>query len=323
MTPLRVNSRLLRHPLLHFFILGGLIYAAVDAWPTSPRERQPVVFSAARVQMLRNELESSLGRTPTRVQMEDALEREIEEELLFQEALRLGLDRGDSSVRGRVIESAAFVVDDDQLSDSELYEQGLALALDRHDLVVRRILIHKMRLLAKWADPGDPPSEEELARYLATHADLYELPERFTLSHVFFNRGRRGEALSVDAEEALIELRTHGVGPDDARRYGDAFPLGSTYRLRSKGQLDGTFGPGFGRLVGQLPIGRWSDPLPSSYGLHLVLLHERLAPGLPSLEKVRTQVAHRILAERAEQRLAVFLEQLRRSYEVRIEGAEG
>jgi len=318
-----VNSRLLRHPLLHFFILGGLIYAAVDAWPTSAPDRQPVVFSATRVQMLRNELEGSLGHTPTRVQLEDALEREIEEELLFQEALRLGLHRGDSSVRGRVIESAAFVLDDDRLSDSELYEQGLALGLDRHDLVVRRILVHKMRLLAKWADPGHPPSEDELTRYLAAHADLYALPERFTLSHVFFNQGRRGEALSVDAEEALMVLRTRGLGPDDARHYGDAFPLGSTYRLRSKEQLDGTFGPGFGRLVAQLPVGRWSGPLPSSYGLHLVLLHERRAPRLPSLEQVRTQVEHRILAERAERRLAAFLEQLRRSYEVRVEGAEG
>jgi parvulin-like peptidyl-prolyl isomerase len=76
----------------------------------------------------------------------------------------------------------------------------------------------------------------------------------------------------------------------------------------------------FAYLLAGLPEGRWSDPIPSAYGLHSVWLEERMAAILPSLDAVRNQISQRILAERSEQRLTDFLKQLRRSYEVRIEG---
>jgi parvulin-like peptidyl-prolyl isomerase len=48
----------------------------------------------------------------------------------------------------------------------------------------------------------------------------------------------------------------------------------------------------------------------SSYGLHLIWIHERIDAGMPPLDTVRAQVLHHMLrersAERARQRIAAL-----------------
>ena len=71
-------------------------------------------------------------------------------------------------------ESDRFVAD--FVREEVLYREALALGLDRDDLVVRRRLVHKMEMLALRDAPG--VTEPDLIDYYLAHRADYTLPSR-------------------------------------------------------------------------------------------------------------------------------------------------
>ncbi len=97
----------------------------------------------------------------------------------------------------------------DFVREEVLYREALALGLDRDDLVVRRRLVQKMEMLALRDGPGI--SEPDLMdRYLAHRAD-YTLPESVSFLHVFFSAATRGAEARAAAETALDDVREPGA----------------------------------------------------------------------------------------------------------------
>jgi len=91
--------------------------------------------------------------------------------------------------------------------------------------------------------------------------------------------------------------------------------------LTSARDVDRVFGPGFAQRIEAFPPGTWAGPVSSSYGLHLVLVHERVEGSLPELAAVRPLVEREVLAERRTRQLDAMYEQLLARYRVVIEGA--
>jgi peptidyl-prolyl cis-trans isomerase C len=162
-----------REPALHFVLLGAGVFA-LDAWrrpKTSPRD---VEVSASYVRGLREEHQRRYGRAPTADELRAEVDRFVREEVLYREALRLGLERG--------------------------------------DLIVRRRLVQKMEFFLEDVAPPTAPTDDTLRAYLDAHRDRYAQPPRVTLRHVFLDRGRRGDHLAADAASALEALR-NGADP--------------------------------------------------------------------------------------------------------------
>jgi hypothetical protein len=171
-----------REPLLHFLLIGGALYA-LDASRSRPEAPavEPIVVGPALA-----------GAAP------DAVKQFVEEEALYREALRLGLDRGDLIVRRRLVQKMEFLLDD-------------------------------------MAAPA-PPTDADLQAWLAAHPERYRTPRRVTLEHVYFSKDRRGAQAEADARAALaapeqatgdpfmggrrLERRTE---QDLARELGSAF----------------------------------------------------------------------------------------------------
>jgi hypothetical protein len=310
-------------PAVHFILGGTALLAADLAWRSAEDvgapERAPIVVSAARVTQLRDEHARRYGAPPSAAELEGLLATEATDELLYREALALRLDRDDASIRWRILQKMRFIDVSTGRSDDELIREGLELGLDRDDLVVRRILAQKMRLLAQQPARNEPIDESALTAYLDAHREVYRQPPRISLAHVFLSRDRRGESVEADAIELLHELEKSGAGPDAAAPLGDPFPLGRQMHGQSERQLEKLFGHEFAAAVQELPTGRWSGPIPSAYGLHLVLVGERIPGRDPLLREVRTQVEQRLRAERAEGRVADLVQELRGRYQVRIE----
>jgi hypothetical protein len=80
-----------------------------------------------------------------------------------------------------------------------------------------------------------------------------------------------------------------------------------------------TFGGDFSRRLAEAPAGEWTGPLPSTYGLHLVFVRERVAAETPSLAAVRPLVEREIAAERRKNELQSLYEGLLAKYAVSIE----
>lgn len=312
---------------MHFVLIGAALFGArMLRVPSAPARqavaRAPIVLSAERIRVMQTDFVQRWGPAPTAEQMTALLEQAIEEEVLYREARALAFDFEDRSVRRRLLEKMRVVSDRPARSQEDLVREARALGLD-DDAVIRRLLIEKMRLfLAQGQGPQAPPSDTELQHYLERHRDRFLQPPEATFSHVFLSASTHADHLETDAQVALAHLRSQSPAAATAEALSDPFALGLEIRAYSRGRLIARFGKPFAEQVFGLPPGRWSDPIASPYGLHLVWVEEKTEPRLPELATIRQQVAEAVAADRAAQRLAQGLARLRGLYEIRVEGRD-
>ncbi len=100
-------SRLVREPLVHFMLLGALLFT-VDRLRADDEEEAPVVLTDAFVAGLRREVVRATGRD---AEGEEALVRAfLREEALVRDAQALGLGEGDVIVRRRLAQKMEFLL---------------------------------------------------------------------------------------------------------------------------------------------------------------------------------------------------------------------
>ncbi len=106
---LRLLSRI--PPLVLFLAVGALLFA-LDSW----RDRygykaQHIEVAAAKIDRLERSLKKRYGRQPSRDELNAELKAYIDEELLYREALKLGLHQSDEIVRRRLAQTMAFIIE--------------------------------------------------------------------------------------------------------------------------------------------------------------------------------------------------------------------
>jgi hypothetical protein len=244
-------ARLLREPLLHFFVIGGA--------------------------------------------------------LLALDAVRGGVETGDEA---RVVRTGAGPDGADRVRDEILYREALSLGLDRGDLIVRRRLIQKMEFILEDTADIAPPTEDDLAAHLAANAERYRIPAERHFEHVYFSRDRRGDRARADAEAALVALRRGESGS------GDWFALGRQFGPGSEASFAHRLGAELAAAVMQAPVGEWSGPARSTYGLHLIRVLDARPTRIPTLDEVRARVSTDVVRARSEAAQAAAFERLRARYEV-------
>ncbi len=79
------------------------------------------------------------------------------------------------------------------------------------------------------------------------------------------------------------------------------------------------FGEQFAAALGTAPLGAWSGPFRSGYGLHLVFVRERTEGHTPRLEDVLPVVSREFTADRRKRELDGLYERLLAGYRVVIE----
>jgi hypothetical protein len=323
----------LRAPVVHFVLIGGLLFGvsearrALDARPSpapppaaasAPADTRAIVFSAVRVRQLHADFVAQFGKSPTREEFSSFVDQAVDNEVLDREARRLAIGFGDPSVRLRLVQKMRALSTDPSRSEEALYREALALGLD-DDLAIRRLLREKMRLLLR-RDGGDAPIEDrEVREYVERHRDRFARAEAVTFSHVFVSPRVHSGRVREEAEAVLGELRARPLPPGASDDLSDPFPLGLRLQGWSEATLARRFGDEFATRVLELEPGQWVGPIPSTLGLHLVWVHERIPGAMPPLDLVRPQVARAVAEERAVKRVAGAIQRLRSLYEVRVE----
>jgi hypothetical protein len=204
------------------------------------------------------------------------------------------------------------------MEDEAVLREAAALGLADEDVVLRNMFVRNMRLLlAREADR--PPTETELESHLQRHAEGFRMPARVSWRHVVLAKTDRGEPRRSAADALLGRLRREGLSPERTAELGDPFAGGHAFRGMTRQQIGTRFGSDFADAVLALPEGRWSDPIASPFGLHLVWVERHVPERMPSLEEVRDRV---ILSWRGEQRkahVAQTVAALRARYDVVVE----
>jgi len=93
-----------REPLVHFLGLGAVIYfgLALADDPVDPSSRVIAVAGEQKAQLALS-FEAVMGRAPTDAELDARIDQYVREEVLYREAIRLGLDQGDAVVRQRMV----------------------------------------------------------------------------------------------------------------------------------------------------------------------------------------------------------------------------
>jgi hypothetical protein len=104
-----IASRLLREPLLHFLVLGALVFGVDYSLNLNKEDPQTITISKSVKTEAHDIFAAGLKREPSDAEMKTLLDRWVDNEVLYREGIALGLDRGDSAIRDRIIFKALSV----------------------------------------------------------------------------------------------------------------------------------------------------------------------------------------------------------------------
>ena len=103
--------RWLREPLLHFIILGGVLFGADHFIVARSDDPRVIVIDAAVDAHAREVFKQARGHEPNAEELYALRRVWIENEVLYREGLALQLDQGDDMIRERVIFKQLSVID--------------------------------------------------------------------------------------------------------------------------------------------------------------------------------------------------------------------
>ena len=277
------SQRIWREPLIHFFILGLVVFglhAALDRKPEAmANDPYLVEVSSADIEWLRTVFNKQMGREPTVRDLRGQIDHLIREQILSREAVAMGLDEG--------------------------------------DLVVRRRLAQKMEFLFKNVSTLVEPAEEDLRQYFKDNRQKYETPGRMTFTQVYFSVDRRGAEEAFQAAQALIN---EGVDPNRGPALGDSSILAPVCLQCSENEIENKFGTNFAGSVKNLNPGSWYGPVNSAFGIHAVYIHERQDKKLPDFQEIIDRVKDDWMASKREENTRKVYDEIRSRYRILVEG---
>lgn len=97
----RSLMRLLREPIVHFFIVGALLFVTQRALGNDTHKIE--IGPGLRADLTR-QFKDQMGKAPDSAEFQAALQNWKSDEVLYREALREGLDREDASIRAILID---------------------------------------------------------------------------------------------------------------------------------------------------------------------------------------------------------------------------
>lgn len=279
-------KKLLREPLVHFLLASAGIYALYVgvAGSADGEDEQTIIVSAAEIDALTERWTRIWQRPPTNEELASIIQRSVRTQVLYREALAMGLEQG--------------------------------------DIVVERRLAQRLEALAKSLLAAEDPSEDELRAWFDANIEQFKQPDRYSIVQVYFDPDRRGQSTLADAREALEELRSLDKFPADIDNYGDRLLLQNRFVNQTELDLSKSFGSRFVEEVVELEPRLWHGPVLSGYGTHLVYVTEITRAPQPDYQSFAQQVRDGWTADKIDELGEQFVENLVAKYEVTIEEAE-
>jgi len=271
----------LREPLLQFILVGVVLFGVWRVVNPAADMRAP----ANRIVVTDDDLKQmalvwvAQGRPPpTPQQMQSLIETKVREEVLYREALALGLDKDDT--------------------------------------IVKRQLARKMEFLAEDVSRLEEPKPDQLSVWYEKNKARFALPPRVSFRHVYFSPDRRGASAGTDAERALARLAGQPMASPGAATAGDPFMFQDYYGDRSFDELAKAFGPQFAHALVGLKPGAWAGPIESGYGWHVVYVESLTPERIPTYEEIESDVKAAWLEDHRDEVRSRMYETMRTHYEV-------
>ncbi|MFT5014713.1 MAG: hypothetical protein ACI9HY_001807 [Planctomycetaceae bacterium] len=310
-----MNS-LIRRPLLHFWLIGLLIFV-VERGYFAPEPLLEVSHpNADQVAALTSQWLQARGREASAANLANMIQQEIDQSILLSEALRLGFHYQDSIVQQRLIRDMRFMQDDSAVSDVELLDQAYAMELHTNDLVVRRRLVQMMENYLRASGKNQPLSDQILKARYVEQIEKFTQPERLSFTQVFVSQDRHGAQSVEKAEQLLAEFNDNRLSPEIAVSRGEPFISGHRFNKVTQQKIAREFGVEFSNQIFTCSVMQWCGPIRSVYGWHGVWLAERFPPKPMSFESVRSKIEYEFRTQTADRDFENAMTVLRTQYQI-------
>jgi len=276
-------TRLLSEPLLQFLIIGACIYGAYALFgaPEEDFRDTTIRVDSNRINAMISQWEKRWNRLPTRVEIDGLIQAYIREDVLYRQAVAMGLNEDDPITRRRMAQKLEFLT-----SDLSQMQQ---------------------------------PQETELEQYFMENQESYRGLDTISFTHVFIDPDKRGDATLVDAAEILAQLQTTGLPGTETIQPGDRLMLQNNFTSATQLDISRQLGSGFAEAVMELEPGQWHGPVLSGYGVHLVYVFDFVEAPPAVFENVQARVLEHWHEEKREQFNADFVESLKSQYQIMID----
>jgi parvulin-like peptidyl-prolyl isomerase len=208
----------------------------------------------------------------------------------------------------------------DRMIDEELLVQrGLALGLAQMDRRVRADLTSALISSVVSTAEEHEPSEDELREFYAAERDFFTRPGRLRVRQIFFRTsGDGGEpAARARAEQARAAILEQGRPFAEVEaELGDAIISPLPDALLPAAKLREYIGPSALTAATRLEIGELSPPVRSGVGLHLLELVDRTDAVSPPYDEVAAQVRVEWRRRTGDRALRAYLDELREDGDV-------
>jgi hypothetical protein len=278
-------KRLLREPLVHFLLLGAVLFGidrATQSGHAATGSSKEIRLSVDEIAQLTLLYQSQWRRPPTPQELAGMVETKVQQEVLYREALAMGLDKDDE--------------------------------------IVKRRMAQKMQFLAEDVAAAREPTPAELKSWFEKNSAKFAQPSRLSFRHLYFAPDRRGARARTEAEQALAKLAGQPVDAKIAGSLADPFMFQEYYRDRAPEFLGKEFGPQFALAVAKLPTGSWQGPIESGFGWHLVFVDTAIPGRVPALEEVEPEVRTAWLNEQKTLAWEKAYKKMRANYTVLLPG---
>lgn len=240
----------LKEPLLHFLLLGALIFLLYSQTNPSEDSDYKIVIDDDKINHINALWELQWKREPTQEELKGLIDNYIRQEIMYQEALRLNLDHNDEIVKRRLSQKMEFMAND----------------------------------LTKLIEPA---TEEKLQRYFDRNKEKYKIPTSYSFKHITFNRSNHSDPKKF-AETVLAKADVFSKDALDAK--GDDFMIPSEFENSSKFEIIRTIGESFYTALENQPLNRWIGPISSGFGEHLVFISEKENAHISDFKEVLSEV---------------------------------
>jgi len=212
----------------------------------------------------------------------------------------------------------------DRMIDEELLlQRGIELGLPRYERSARRAIVAAVVSAVTTEAEASEPNEDELRAFYRDFAERFMRPGRVELEVAAVQEGGRSEAEAY--RRAAEFARRAREGEDFAAlaaQLGDTTPLVPPREPIALDEVRERLGPSAALAVERLHAGEVSDPVRGSAGYFVIALRGRAAAELLPFEQVRDSVRAEYLRSVGERALARYLAQLRASADVRARSFE-
>jgi len=270
----------LREPLVHFLLLGGLLFLFFEWRGGSGPGSSRIAITPGLIEHVASGFSRTWQRPPTDAELKGLIDDYVKEEIATREAVGMGLDRDDTIIRRRLRQKLEFLVED--------------------------------------AVSSSAPTDADLQAWLEKHPESFRGEPQIAFRQVYLSPERRGASVRAAAQALLVRLRAKGaeVATD---QLGDASMLPAEQPLGPLRDVGRAFGEAFAQELMKIEPGQWTGPVESPYGLHLVLVRERVEAAAPELSEIRPMLERELLAERRKKELEALYARLLQKYTVSID----